>query len=566
MCERSSMEKELVFQQQESISTYASATHSMQSIPSVWSEEQKSVDMRIAKTASLQSSASSRSSARRGTWPACKNSLVTAPRLMRHLKRCKSLTAQDDLAFLLSQQASESDSHASKIVQRRDTEQKLPTKKKITSCKSCPPSSACFPGILHDLEAGVQVIAKKAGSLAKRDQAVSSRKMTQREAATTMANMFIGVGMLSLPFGFKQSGIALGLAILLFSMAVMTFTAFLIGSSMISAKERLVASGVNPTELTLGTLGHLAYGNVGRNFIIVSIVGELWFIFLTYVILQAENLQLLLGLDPVRGTLSSFLFSFICMLCPPKALSMLSSISIVAVAVAAGSLLMSGLAVAQTETPEFSSYHAYVRFGGTGTMLGLAMFSLSGHAQIGYVFTNMANPELEFKGAVKMAMGLAGMFYMCVGVLGYCFYGDYVLQTMTSNLGYDLQGRPLEGLWWLQHLTAGCFVVKLQGTTPLVLAPVLELLYKPFMTLAEIEQGKARKRRVCVVVVVALVSCVVATLLHDSVAFATALTGDVFTIPLQRLREVSHLLQDSPKTQRACSHAHKFSVQDVRPL
>eukprot|EP00929_Paragymnodinium_shiwhaense_P048839 TRINITY_DN24658_c0_g1_i1.p1 TRINITY_DN24658_c0_g1~~TRINITY_DN24658_c0_g1_i1.p1 ORF type:complete len:613 (-),score=112.69 TRINITY_DN24658_c0_g1_i1:743-2581(-) len=536
MFERDDMEKELGFQKMESMSTCMDAAQSMRSIPSMGSgtdtPHQQSIDTRFSHASSLRSNASSRSSARRGTWPPRKNDVAVPQNLTRHQKRYKSLTAKDDLATLISAQPAEPGSNTSRTAQCWCVDSEGPAK--IANATSCKHLAASNTGTdvagIFAMEAALKNLAKKARSLAKRDQAAGGRKMTQAQAGLTMANMFIGVGMLSLPFGFKQSGIALGLAIIVFSMIILTWTAFLVGSALTKAKTMLIAAGENPTELTLATLGHMAYGRIGRSCIVIALVGELWFCFLTSVILQAENLTLLLGLDPVRGTICSCFLSFICMLCPPKVLSMLSSISIVAVAVAAISLVISGSALAESKPHEFYSYHSYVRFGGAGTMLGLAMFSLSGHAQIGFIYTSMANPEKEFEGAVKMAMAMAGVFYMCIGIMGYYFYGDYVAQTLTSNLGYDLDGEPIEGLWWLSHLTAGCFIVKLQGTTPLIIAPVFELLYQPFMTAAEIEQGKARKRRGCIIAVVAIVSCLVSTLLHDSVAFATALTGDVFTI------------------------------------
>eukprot|EP00929_Paragymnodinium_shiwhaense_P011450 TRINITY_DN11715_c0_g1_i11.p1 TRINITY_DN11715_c0_g1~~TRINITY_DN11715_c0_g1_i11.p1 ORF type:complete len:418 (-),score=69.48 TRINITY_DN11715_c0_g1_i11:663-1916(-) len=346
-----------------------------------------------------------------------------------------------------------------------------------------------------------------------------------------MANMLIGVGMLSFPYGFKTAGIGLGMAILVVALVAMTFTAFLIESSLTKARAVLVAKGESPTDLTLATLGYMAYGNAGRTWIAVSMIGELWGIFLTYVLLQAENLQLLFDMDPLRGTILSCLLSFICLPCPPKVLSLLSSISLVAVSVAAISLVINAVALVNTgDMPDFNSYHAYVRPAGAGSALGMTMFSLSCHSQIGYVYTNMASPEKEFRGAVKMAMVIAGFFYVFVGVLGYYVFGDYARQTLTCNLGYDLNHSPIDGLWCIGRLTAACFVVKLQAQTPLMLAPVLELLYKPFTTAAETEQGKAQKRRAFIVAVVASVSLLACTFLRDSVVFSTALTGDVFAI------------------------------------
>eukprot|EP00929_Paragymnodinium_shiwhaense_P011455 TRINITY_DN11715_c0_g1_i5.p1 TRINITY_DN11715_c0_g1~~TRINITY_DN11715_c0_g1_i5.p1 ORF type:complete len:587 (-),score=115.73 TRINITY_DN11715_c0_g1_i5:148-1857(-) len=498
MFEHGSMEKDLDFQHMETMST---CMCSMPSAASLDCEDSSS----LQRHGLLH-----RTSVRRGTWPVQKKDLHAAQHVRRQEKRSKSLTAKDDLVALMSQLSSGSGTQASRA------QPSSPWRSTKSGCATLDSDS-------FDLEAGVKTVGKKA--------AVSAKKLTQRQAAATMANMLIGVGMLSFPYGFKQAGIGLGMAILAVALAAMTFTAFLIESSLTEARAVLVAKGESPTDLTLATLGYMAYGTAGRSWIAVSMIGELSGGFLTYVLLQAENLQLLFGMDLFRGTILSCLLSFICLLCPPKALSRLSSIGLVAVSFAAISLVISAVALVNSDDmPDFNSYHAYVRPAGTGTALGLTMFSLSGHAQIGYVYTNMARPETEFRGAVKAAMAIAGFFYVIVGILGYYVFGDYARQTLTDNLGYDLDHSPVEGLWWIGRLTAACFVVKLQATTPLQLAPVLELLYKPFTTAAETEQGKAQKRRAFIVAVVASVSLLACTFLRDSVVFSTALTGDVFAI------------------------------------
>eukprot|EP00929_Paragymnodinium_shiwhaense_P021026 TRINITY_DN13826_c0_g1_i6.p1 TRINITY_DN13826_c0_g1~~TRINITY_DN13826_c0_g1_i6.p1 ORF type:complete len:567 (+),score=83.20 TRINITY_DN13826_c0_g1_i6:61-1761(+) len=473
-------------------------------------------------TLSVQSSASARSTARRSTWPAKKCCFVTEAQLSRRQKRYKSCGAKDDLAALMSQQASE---HSGESPQPEASTPKkwMRTPRKVPTCIAFSRSGV-------DLEAGLQYLAEKKENIIQSKQ--GQTKMTKREASAMMANLLIGVGMLSLPYGFREAGFVLGLIMLCGSMVVMMFTALLVGSSLTKAKAMLAAKGGSVTELDLATLGQLAYGPVGRIVIAVLVVGELWFSFLTFSILQADNLQLLFGTEHMHGTIMRLLCSFACILCPPKALSLISSVSVLAIFMGIVALLISGFALLGTDTPPFDTYHTYVRPEGAGTMLGLAMFSYSGHAEIAYIYTQMANPEADFRAAVKSAMLVAGSFYLCVGTAGYCFFGDHVMQSFTGNLGQDLSGEAIPGLWYLRGLTVACFVVKLQGSTPVIIAPVLQVLYKPFMSAEEIDQGGARKRRICIVLTLLVSSCVTATMLHESVALATALTGDVFTIGL----------------------------------
>lgn len=77
---------------------------------------------------------------------------------------------------------------------------------------------------------------------------------------------FVGSGVLGLPFAFRQTGFALGLAILLFVAAVSTYAMFLI----IRCKYALKNKGHICT--TYGQVAQYAYGDIGSTIVNVLLV------------------------------------------------------------------------------------------------------------------------------------------------------------------------------------------------------------------------------------------------------------------------------------------------------
>ena len=74
------------------------------------------------------------------------------------------------------------------------------------------------------------------------------------QSAFNGINLLCGVGVLSLPYAFKQSGWAVGLALLLFICAITNYTGRLIGKCM----------ALDPRIHTYSDIGAFAFGNNGR--------------------------------------------------------------------------------------------------------------------------------------------------------------------------------------------------------------------------------------------------------------------------------------------------------------
>eukprot|EP00747_Dinoflagellata_sp_TGD_P171248 gnl/TRDRNA2_/TRDRNA2_204892_c0_seq1.p1 gnl/TRDRNA2_/TRDRNA2_204892_c0~~gnl/TRDRNA2_/TRDRNA2_204892_c0_seq1.p1 ORF type:complete len:570 (-),score=81.55 gnl/TRDRNA2_/TRDRNA2_204892_c0_seq1:305-2014(-) len=346
---------------------------------------------------------------------------------------------------------------------------------------------------------------------------------SQFQITCAIANMLVGVGMLSMPFGMAATGGALGVVIVLGVVGLMFFTATLIAGALELTSAELDSRDVPRERRDFAVLAELAFGQVGKAVIACVFLVEMWTAMETMIVLFAANLEVLTGLAPSAGITLCTAITFMLLFTSMKFLSYLSAVSLFASSFSVVALLVTGLSLpGGDEEPEFATYHELWRPDGVMTMTGLALFSFAAHPALPSMYWSMKNPSRDFMPALAKAFALALFFYSVVCGIGYYYFGDYVRQVFTANLGKDLHGHRLPNLSFLGAITSLGFVLKLQGTTPMILGPVTTVLEQLLGIDAE---ERTSPKRLIVLFIIGLISWAIATLFAHQCAILAGLCG-----------------------------------------
>jgi len=274
---------------------------------------------------------------------------------------------------------------------------------------------------------------------------------------------------------------------------------------------------------------------------------------LAFLVLIGINVNILLGVPTSYVIMMSGLVAFGLLYVSMQVLAYLSMVSIVAICSAVMALVWSGIAL-PSGGPEFESYHSELRFEGLACSLGLALFCFSGHPCLPSVYWNMKDPA-EFKVACWAGFGIAGVFYAIVCSVGYYFFGDFIDQSFTENLGKSLDAEPIPGLNFLPIIAAAGFVIKLQGTMPLIFGPVITVLESTLGI--DHEMGDLKKIAFRLIVIIA--SILTALLFKDTLIAVCDVSGCMMTMATSVIFPCAMFSRIVPET-GAAMRALLFSV------
>jgi len=188
------------------------------------------------------------------------------------------------------------------------------------------------------------------------------------------------------------------------------------------------------------------------------------------------NMNILTGVSASWCIVGSGILAFIMLYTPMKVLAYISMVSIFAIFGASGSFVATGgLLLQEGRCPDYQTYHSDLNAGGLLTAMGLSIYCFAGHPCLPSVYWSMRDRS-KFSRACVGGFAYAFVFYLGVSVLGFYFFGDFVQNPFTSNIGQDLQGGRMRGVAWLRLLASAGFVIKLQGSLPMILAPIFAIL------------------------------------------------------------------------------------------
>ncbi|KAJ3262334.1 hypothetical protein HK103_002775 [Boothiomyces macroporosus] len=263
-------------------------------------------------------------------------------------------------------------------------------------------------------------------------------------------NILMGIGILSLPFGFAITGWAVGLGLLVLFGLMTYHTGLLLGRCL---GERKSGQPVCYTYGDIGihklTVGEAAFGMGGRTFICIVFFLELCAANIALIILAADSIVALvpsLDLVLVKCAVAFIVFP----LTWPRSLAIVSYgslIGIIAILNLVAILLVDGFSKStapgslwepgNTSVLPPAYYPIPLAFG--LIMAGFSgMFKLTlGHSVFPNLYRDMREPE-KFPLLLKSTYLVIMIFYALVASAGYYMFGDAVREEVSvSNLDYS---------------------------------------------------------------------------------------------------------------------------------
>lgn len=305
-----------------------------------------------------------------------------------------------------------------------------------------------------------------------KDGKVSTEVVGQSTVPQTIfnsINVLIGVGLLSLPLGFKMSGWALGLFLLTFTGITTQYTAYLLAKCM----------DTDPTLVTYADISYAAFGPRARVLTSILFSFELTGAGVSFVILFADSLN---ALFPHIDKTTFKLLALAC-LTPPcfLPLRILSVSSIFGIFSSVGVLVIvffDGVykqeAPGSLWSPEATSITP-TSWRSAPLAIGIFMALWAGHAVFPNIYRDMRHPN-KYKGALATIYQITFGVNLTMGVIGYLMFGQNVDNEVTKNIMFT-PGYP-------EH--QGVVITSLISLIPLAKTP---LCARPIISTVDIFSG-----------------------------------------------------------------------------
>lgn len=350
-------------------------------------------------------------------------------------------------------------------------------------------------------------------------EASATSTLTIPETVFNLANIVMGVGVLSVPYALKQSGY-FALILVFLVIAVTTKTAKWVGSALELLSERSEAARLPSSSWDFAFLAEVAFGSKVAVLISVVTVLEVWLALVTFMVMNGANTAILWPsvsssvTIPVTGAIAT-LFCFI----PSQVYSYLSLLSTLAMFCAAGAMVFSTYTMRTWAEPyEHMGDAALFNAHNIPRSIGIILFCFAGHPCFCAVKTTMQRPA-KWGFSVDISFLIAFLYYASFGFLGYIVFGPMVSQSVATNI------EDIKRATFWRDLAACCFLVKIQLTIPLLMNVVMVALYKPVG-----EKSEWPLPRVLILGVVSCATMVAAVLLADSLAIIASLAGSLFVM------------------------------------
>lgn len=304
-----------------------------------------------------------------------------------------------------------------KVQQRLDVSQQT----KLQTVQASPGSVACSwpddePG-MAPTQAPIDVTGKTNGA-------------TFFQAVCNVLNILLGVGLLSLPFAFRQAGWA-GLPILGVMGIATSYTGKAIAECIDTICKR---EGRDPHDVGYEDVAQVAYGKLGRLVVSATIYTELYGICALLFIIMGDNLHHLLaahlGRDP-----SFYMLASACVMIPTVWLPDVKTLSYLGFAGVAGTLSVAATVVFTYLTKSYApgAATAMVQWNTLPVAFGCLAFCFAGHGVFPAIRASMQEPK-KFPKVLDTAFLITGAICAVMGSLGYLMYGNGVKDVVTFNL------------------------------------------------------------------------------------------------------------------------------------
>ncbi|GLD99799.1 hypothetical protein PINS_up008527 [Pythium insidiosum] len=302
------------------------------------------------------------------------------------------------------------------------------------------------------------------------DDVESARSASPSASATPLASdsktfmsaiiAFLGSGVLGFPYAFKETGLALGVALLVVVGALTAFCMLLLIECKYKAQQRF-----GRPILTYGEIGRAVGGATGEWLVNTSLVTAQAGFSVAYLIFISTNVHAYFDI-PKRTVV---------LLCVPPliAFSLIKHIRQLAfVALAADVLNFTGLAVVYATDFSYMNVETMssLRLGGVLSSVpfffGVATYCFAG-VGMALPLENAMQHKTHFRRILLQTVALIATLYGSFGVCGYVAFGDATRDVITLNI---------DGHGGVATVVKLCLCAGLLCACPVMLFPVFEVL------------------------------------------------------------------------------------------
>eukprot|EP00656_Telonema_subtile_P051704 TRINITY_DN7024_c0_g1_i3.p1 TRINITY_DN7024_c0_g1~~TRINITY_DN7024_c0_g1_i3.p1 ORF type:complete len:437 (+),score=80.55 TRINITY_DN7024_c0_g1_i3:197-1507(+) len=301
-------------------------------------------------------------------------------------------------------------------------------------------------------------------------------KVSTSVAVVLMVKSMIGIGWMSMPKAFGESGLMLGVLLGLF---VGWLTAYglvlMIRIYLIERKhqEELTKEEHGTSEpaetITFQKLASLKLGDTGDTVVVIAMLISQIGVLVAYLVYFGQYGGDLIGIPHWAGTLA---LAPVCVLLSQlrtvDTFKDLATIGVVFVLIMM--LFVVGYSADRIDGHDHNvQTHKYTNGPGFPTFFGIAFFSMEGIFCYLPIVQAMRTPE-DAPASAAGAVSLTVFMYMMVGLIGYLAYGDHVKAPITENMPNDALCLSFRGLQ----------AASLLLTFPLIMFPVSEYADQKF--------------------------------------------------------------------------------------
>jgi len=341
----------------------------------------------------------------------------------------------------------------------------------------------------------------------KHDSSSVSNKSSYMQCMFNMSNILMGVGMLGLPYIFRNAGWIGGLVVTFTFSTVAWRTSICLGrelngdprpcsffddnpyTTLIVPGSTASARMRKPVE-SFPDIAREAFGQTGNVLLCLVLYFELFSCLCIFLVAIGDHLNILFPEISVTRHMMyvSFLVSIpTALLRTPRLLSYLSAVGTVATFCVVIAVLSSAIAkgdiseeVAERKGLTETSYHALWRTTGLPTAFGLIAYTFSGHAIVPSIYASMERPKY-FEKMITHTFLFVTLCCLIVAMSGYYMFGSTVDDQITLSLeraAGSSDSTSMKMLTWLMILTA--FSKFTLTAFPLALG--IEEIFAPFLS------------------------------------------------------------------------------------
>ncbi|KAF8472472.1 transmembrane amino acid transporter protein-domain-containing protein [Kalaharituber pfeilii] len=321
-------------------------------------------------------------------------------------------------------------------------------------------------GLTEDMKEREPMLVKRVEREDGKVVAVIVGQSTLPQTVFNSVNVLIGVGLLSLPLGFKYSGWLIGIICLAFSAWITNYTAKLLAKCLDKSQDQ--------TLVTYADIAYNAFGHRARIWISILFSMELLAACVALIVLFGDSLH---GLVPAVSVtewkiLACFVLTPLSFL-PLRVLSFSSILGIMCCFGIVSVIFIDGLFKAERpgSLRDPMPTHMWPNSWATVPMSFGLLIALGGHSVFPNIYKDMRHPH-KYNKAVDVTYTFTFGLDLFLAVIGVLMFGDLVKDEITSNILSDASSYPAG----LSMIMVVCIAIIPLTKTPLNARPIVTTL------------------------------------------------------------------------------------------